>query len=88
MLNFLFFYVQNLPKSELRAHVDYVHATFDMSILWGPRGHRIDSPYPLVSPRTFHCIACGPSRYVNYNGFRLVIIDTPLRFFSAFERVV
>jgi hypothetical protein len=45
-MNFLLFHVQNLPKNELRAHVDHVHATFDMSILWGPRGHKIDSPYP------------------------------------------
>ena len=26
---------------------------------------------------------CGPSRYVNYNGFRLVIFDTSPTFFRA-----
>jgi hypothetical protein len=27
--------------------------------------------------------SCGPSRYVNYNGFRLVIFDSPPTFFRA-----
>jgi hypothetical protein len=26
-------------------------------------------------------MVCGPSRYVNYNGFRLVIFDSPPTFF-------
>jgi hypothetical protein len=38
------------------------------------------------SPVLFLSIAvracCGPSRYVKYNGFRLVIFDNPLRFLA------
>jgi hypothetical protein len=39
-----------------------------------------DIPLPLALSKSVYCIARGPSRYVKYNGFGLVIFATPYVF--------
>jgi hypothetical protein len=75
-------------RDEKRAssHVDHASHQHRVCQFCGVREvTELIAPIPLVSSRTFHCMACGPSRYVKYNGFRLVIFDRPLYFFQRFS---
>jgi hypothetical protein len=46
------------------------------------------APSPLGFFERLYCMVRGPSRYVKYNGFRVVIFDTPYVFSTASAKSV